>query len=207
LSQSQQKHEKGTRGYAKIGVNREDELVPSQGVFVTALLKPQSRWPGGALPLSVNIGALLLLARPESRHRTGPDQRGPGARVGRPVRARSPAPIHPSQVPTSPPTRTRPVRPGVPTGASVGLAGRRVLALRCCDLRAVRSPQSTARRKRGRSVGRPKASPVHRFSETEYQPAPNPDGTVVTVSRAGWSRTGMDPREGNGGLLVCGFDP
>ena len=57
--------------------------MPSQGIFVTALLKPQSRWrqllligPGGALPLSVNIGALLLLARPESRHRTGPARTG-----------------------------------------------------------------------------------------------------------------------------------
>jgi len=49
--------------------------------------------------------------------------------------------------------------------------------------------------------------PVHRFSETVYQPVPNPDGPVILVPSLGWIRTGMDPHEGEGGPLVCGFDP
>jgi len=37
----------------------------------------------------------------------------------------------------------------------------------------------------------PGRRPVHRFSKTEYQPVPNPDGPVHPVSSVGWSRTSV----------------
>ena len=42
-----------------------------------------------------------------------------------------------------------------------------------------------------RSSVLPLYRPVHRFSKTEYQPVPNPDGPVHPVSSVGWSRTSV----------------
>ena len=41
---------------------------------------------------------------------------------------------------------------------------------------------------------KPDLRPVHRFSKTEYQPVPNPDGSVHPVSSVGWSRTSVTIR-------------